>query len=104
MAAADIVPGRKTWHQRVGGVVDPARADAWRARLSAQQVRLVEVAAAAGMRRGGYSSSGTPGVPRVGDLSEYASIYLWTRLWLRKRRLADARLRRRFPMPLAAAL
>lgn len=102
-AAADIVPDRKSWHARTHEALDPARRDAWRERLRPAQVRLIEIVAGPAMRRHGYRPSGERTAPAPSELVEYAATRLRVSAWRVKRRMLDARRRRRYPMPLAAA-
>jgi hypothetical protein len=103
-ASADIVPQRKAWHARVHGKVDAARSEAWRGVLTPAQIGLVESVARLPMRRRGYDRSGLGERPAPRELADFAATMLRMRLWLARRRAADARLRRRVPMPLAAEL
>jgi hypothetical protein len=99
--AADIVPARKSWHERVHGPVDEQRVQAWRESLTPEQIGLVESVAAGRMARYGYARSGLAARPRPQDVVEYAATQLRTRAALAQRRWTDARRRRRAPTPLA---
>jgi hypothetical protein len=101
-AASDIVPRRKTWHRLVGKEVDPNRMQGWRNVLAPDQVGLVEFVSLPQMWRYGYRRSGLAARPRAADVVESLDKIARTRAWLVKRRWEDARLRRRFPVPLAA--
>ena len=65
-AADDLVPPRKTWHERVRGPIDASRVDAWQKVLSPQDAGLIEVAAKLTMRRNGYRPSGVAARPDAG--------------------------------------
>jgi Sulfotransferase family len=57
VAAGDIVPDRKTWHDRTKADVDPSRIEAWRDELAPADVGLIERVARHGMRIWGYAAS-----------------------------------------------
>ncbi|HEU5267827.1 MAG TPA: sulfotransferase [Jatrophihabitans sp.] len=101
-AAQDIVPKRKTWHGRVGQDVDPARVEGWRKTLSPDDIGLVELVSRRQMGRYGYRRSDAAARPQAGKVAAAVSRKAVIRAWLTKRRLTDAQLRRRVPMPLAA--
>jgi hypothetical protein len=103
-AARDIVPARKTWHGLVGQQVDSSRVEGWRKTLAPTDIGLVELVSRRQMDGYGYAQSDAAARPRPAQIVSSVSRKATIRGWLVKRRVADARLRRRFPMPLAAEL
>ncbi len=103
-AAKDIVPARKTWHGLVGKQVDSSRVQGWRKTLDPKDIGLVELVSRRQMGRYGYERSDAGAHPRPADTAAAVTRKAAIRSWLVKRRVADARLRRRFPMPLAAEI
>lgn len=103
-AAHDIVPGRKTWHDRTRGPVDAGRVDAWRAVLAPADVALIETVLRRRMRRYDYRPSSPGERPEPAALGEYAYRTARIKAAITKRRVHDAALRRKVPMPLAAQL
>ena len=102
-AATDLVARRKVWHDRVRGPIDTTRVDAWRTALDPRDVGLIELGAGPAMRRNGYRPSGVAQRPALTDLADFQKRVFGMRLKTARGRLADARLRRRHPMPLPCA-
>jgi hypothetical protein len=100
-AAHDIVPRRKSWHDRTRGQLDQARIEAWRTALDPEEIGLFETVARRPLRRNGYERSGAGSRPSGADLRGYYRE--WTRRAgvLSKERLTDARLRRAYRQPMA---
>jgi hypothetical protein len=103
-AARDIVPTRQVWHGLVQGALDSGRIDAWRKDLAPSEVGLVEWVARREMARQGYAPSDAGRRPEPAHVAAALKQIAATRRSQAQMRLADARLRRRFPMPLAAQL
>lgn len=101
-AAQDIVPGRKSWHERTRSPVDVQRVDAWRRDLDPPVVALIEAVSRRRMRHYGYQPSKPDCLPAPAALAEYHYYRARTRAAIVARRVEDARLRCRFDVPLAA--
>lgn len=99
-AAADIVPGRKTWHDRTRSGLDPARIEAWRTVLDPAEVGLLEFVAGRALRAHGYELSGTGTRPSLAGIARYEHSVWRRRAWMRKNRVADAWQRSRERVPL----
>jgi sulfotransferase family protein len=103
-AAGDIVPSRKTWHTRVHQPLDPSRIDAWQRSLTPAQSGLIEVMGRLAMYRNGYRSSDISGRPDPSGVAGFVRRAVELRGVMTRRRLVDARLRRRFPMRLESVV
>jgi hypothetical protein len=96
-AARDIVPARKSWHDRTRGGLDTGRIEAWRRTLEPAEIGLFERVAQRALSRNGYELSG------VGTEPDARHVLAYRREWgrrigvLYKARLTDARLRRVHP-------
>ncbi|SHG53276.1 Sulfotransferase family protein [Jatrophihabitans endophyticus] len=100
-SAADIVPTRKTWHDRVRGQLDPTRIEAWRTALTPQEIGLFEYVAGRALRANGYEPSGIGERPSPLAVARYTQQYVARRVAITKRRADDAVQRRREQVPLA---
>jgi hypothetical protein len=100
-AAHDIVPDRKSWHDRTKGELDRRRIDAWRKVLEPGEIGLFERVAGAAMRRNGYDLSGAGTRPKTRAVLGYHTDRAHRIAVMRKEQLVDARLRRTHPQPLA---
>ncbi len=101
-AARDIVPARKKWHKLVEGPLDSTRVEAWRRELAPAEIGLVELIGRRQMARHGYQRSDVAARPAAGDIAAALKQLSGTRRALTRQRFEDARIRRRFPMPLAS--
>lgn len=101
-AAAQIVPGRKTWHRLTARPVDTSRVEAWRGELTAAELGLVEFVAGRRMQQRGYrlSHDGTRPSPR--RLAEFGYVYARRRAAIRRDRITDLLQRRHEDQPVAA--
>jgi sulfotransferase family protein len=99
-AARDIVPARKSWHDRTRGGLDPDRIEAWRRSLDPVEIGLFERVARRGLERNGYPLSGAGTDPPLGSVLAYRREWARRVGVLHKERLADARLRRFHPQVL----
>jgi hypothetical protein len=70
-AAEDIVPSRKTWHDRTRGALDRGRIEAWRTELEPAEIGLFETVAKRTLLRNGYRPSGAGTPPGARDLAAY---------------------------------
>lgn len=100
-AALDIVPKRKTWHERTRSALDSTRIDAWRTSLPPNDIGLIELIGRSTMRRHGYEISGVGERPEprqiaasVFDLEKHAAGIV-------QRRVRDSVQRRRDATPVA---
>jgi hypothetical protein len=100
-AARDIVPDRKTWHDRTKGEIDTDRIDAWRTTLAANEIGLVERVLGRSLVARGYQLSGTGSAPSKAAIATYHRIRLRRLGGMAAFRLRDAVQRRREPAPLA---
>ncbi len=100
-AAADIVPTRKTWHDRVRGDLDPSRIEAWRTALTPSEIGLFERVAAREMRRNGYEPSGAGAKPGALGVATYGKQYALRRANIARERIKDELLARREEQPVA---
>lgn len=98
-AAADIVPKRKTWHERTRGQLDPDRIEAWRTDLEPAEIGLFELVARARLRANGYQLSDAGTRPSPVAIAEYYAIWARRLAQLRVEHVNDARLQRRYPQP-----
>jgi hypothetical protein len=99
-AARDIVPDRKSWHDRTKGELDPARIAAWRNVLTPDEIGLFESVARRAMRTNGYERTGIGARPSSGQRVAYYREWALRMAVMRKEQLVDARLRRRDPQRL----
>jgi hypothetical protein len=100
-AADDIVPERKSWHERTRGALDDARVDAWRSVLDADELGLFEQVAGPALQAEGYELSGTGRRPSAIAVARYRARWAARRASLQRTRLLDAAQRRREQAPLA---
>jgi hypothetical protein len=103
-AAHDIVPTRKNWHNRVQGPLDATRTEVWRRDLTPTDIGLVELFGRREMARHGYRRSDAGQRPPAKEIAATLRQISGTRRALARQWFDDARLRRRFPMPLASQL
>lgn len=82
-AAADIVPTRKTWHDRIRGGLDTSRIEAWRTTLDAGEIGLFERVLGGRLRSNGYTLSGAGTDPSPTAVLDYE--------WARMRRIRAMR-------------
>lgn len=94
-AADDIVPARKTWHERTRGAVDVARIDAWRETLTGRQLGLLDRVLATDLERAGYEVSGVGPRPAASDLARFLAGRRYRATQLQLTRARDARQYRR---------
>jgi hypothetical protein len=100
-AARDIVPDRKTWHDRTKGEIDIDRIDAWRTTLAPDEIGLVERVLGRGLVERGYELSGAGSAPSTASIAAYHRIRVRRRGGMAAFRLRDAARRRRESAPLA---
>jgi hypothetical protein len=100
-AAADIVPERKSWHDRTHGALDEARIEAWRDVLDPEEIGLFEHVAGRALRAEGYEPSGVGRRPAASAVARYHARYAARLASLQRARALDAAQRRREPGPLA---
>jgi hypothetical protein len=100
-AADDIVPDRKSWHERTRGALDDARVDAWRHVLNADELGLFEHVAGPALQAEGYELSGAGRRPSAGSVARYRARWAARRASLQRTRTLDAAQRRREQVPLA---
>jgi hypothetical protein len=100
-AARDIVPDRKSWHDRTKGSLDPARIEAWRTALDPAEIALLERVGGRVLRANGYEISGVGSRVRAGDLAAYCGSVARIEAGMRRHRIVDAWVRRRHPQLLA---
>ena len=100
-AAADIVPERKSWHERTRGALDEARVEAWRDVLDPEELGLFEHVAGRALRAEGYEPSGAGRRPSPAAIARYHARWAARRASLQRTRLLDAVQRRRERTPLA---
>jgi hypothetical protein len=100
-AADDIVPERKSWHDRTRGALDDARVDAWRDVLDADELGLFEHVAGSALEAEGYELSGTGRRPSAAAVARYHARRTARLASLRRTRVLDAAQRRREQAPLA---
>ena len=100
-AAGDIVPERKTWHNRIRGDIDPGRIEAWRESLSPDEIGLLEAIIGRDLDARGYRRSGIGPRPPRTDLLTYHRWRVERILDMKRRRWRDARRRREEKVPLA---
>jgi hypothetical protein len=101
-AARDIVPNRKTWHERVAQPVDRTRANVWRETLAPEEIGLIEMMCRRRMTVRGYRPSQLGHRPPTKDVVEFLEETAKIRAWLANRRLKDAHVRRQYTTALAA--
>jgi hypothetical protein len=101
-AASDIVPKRKTWHTNVHKPIDASRVDAWQGVLAPSEAGLIELLGRLAMHRNGYRPSEVSRHPDRQAMVRCLRRLAGIRVGITKRRIRDARLRRDFPVPLAA--
>jgi hypothetical protein len=99
-AAHDIVPDRKSWHDRTKGGLDLARIEAWRTVLDADEIGLFEAVAGRALRRNGYELSGAGTRPTARGLADYQRARARSASLMYKERARDAWVRWRYPQPL----
>lgn len=100
-AAADIVPSRKTWHDRVHGDLDASRIEAWRTGLTDDELGLFERVAASGLEANGYALSGAGSRPGRLAVADYHRVHALRRANIVAGRARDAVARTRDRTPLA---
>ncbi|MBE7188968.1 sulfotransferase [Jatrophihabitans endophyticus] len=100
-AAGDIVPDRKTWHNRTKGDIDPARIEAWRTSLTPDEIGMLEGMIGRDLEARGYRRSGIGPKPSRSDVLTYHRWRAGRILDMNMRRWRDARQRREEKVPLA---
>ena len=100
-AAGDIVPERKTWHNRTRGGIDTARIEAWRESLTPDEIGLLEGIIGRDLEARGYRRSAIGSPPTRGELLTYHRWRAERVFNMKKRRWHDARQRRAENVPLA---
>lgn len=102
-AAGDIVPERKTWHDRTRGDIDPERIEAWRRTLTPADIGFVETVLGRELEARGYRRSGIGTRPGTSDVLTYHQSRARRVLSMNVQRWRDARQRREEQVPLADA-
>ncbi|MGH8869665.1 MAG: sulfotransferase family protein [Actinomycetes bacterium] len=100
------VPKKKTraHHVRLTGAVDTAAVESWREGLEPHEIGLMEWVAGRRLRSCGYPLSGAGTRPTPAQLLSFSREYGRRQMALHRRRLGDARLRRREDASVAAQL